>query len=51
MVINKGFSHCPALVCQSIYVDWRLPGPSAEGLMTQHKGMVHPPHEDTEEGM
>lgn len=51
MVIDECSSHCLALVCQSMYVDWRLPGSSAEGLMTQHNGMVHPPHEDTEEGM
>lgn len=51
MVINECYSHCPALACQSIYVDWRLPGPSAEGLMIQHSGMVRPPHGDTEEGM
>lgn len=51
MVINECSSLCPALVCQSIYVDWRLPRPSAEGLMIQHKGLVRPPHEDTEEGM
>lgn len=41
------------LVCQSSYVDWRLPAipePSAEGLMCQYDGMVDRPHQDLIEG-